>query len=303
MSTTAGAATMALVGMVFSLQSPLNRGLGRATGQVPAAFVNFAVGLLFVLVACLLAGQLDGVTRIGPDWWHALGGCMAAAYVLVGVVVVGRIGASGVAAGALTGQLLCSIAVDSNGWLGVSQRPFEWRVALGGAAVLLGTYMVVGLGRAGPEANGSRPPVDNLVPLVAMALAGALLGIQIPLNGLLAESTGDFASGLINFLTGGAVLAVALLVTGSARGLAGVRRVRWIYLGGGFCGALNAVAALALVDRLGAGTIAAATVTGQMVASLAIDRAGLFGLEPRRLDPARLFGAGLLVVGTIVVAR
>jgi transporter family-2 protein len=294
---------MALVGMFLSLQAPLNRGLGRVTGRVAAAFVNFSVGLVFVFFACLLAGQLGGLGQIGPNWWHALGGFLAAIYVLVALVVVARIGASGVAAGSLTGQLFCSVAVDSGGWLGVTQRPFEWRVLLGGTAVLLGTYMVVGRPRRERPA-GRRPRLDEtLVPFVAMALAGTLLGIQIPLNGLLAESTGDFASGLINFLTGGSVLALALLVTGSARGLAGVRRVRWIYLGGGFFGALNAVIALALVDQIGATTIAAATITGQMAASLAIDRVGILGLERRPLNPPRLLGAALLVIGTIVVAR
>jgi len=294
---------MALVGMVLSVQAPLNRGLGQVTGRVPAALVNFVVGLCFVFVACLLAGQLAGLGQIGPDWWHALGGCLAAIYVLVTLVMVARIGASGVAAGSLTGQLLCSVAIDSAGWLGVPQRSLEWRVLLGAAAVLLGTYMVVGLSwRERPTAYERRDHTA-LISFVVMVLAGVLLGIQIPLNGLLAESTGDFASALLNFLTGGSVLALAVLVTGSARNLAAVRRIRWVYLAGGLCGALNAIVALALVGQIGASTVAAATVTGQMVASLAIDRVGFLGLEQRQLNSRRLLGAGLLVIGTIIVAR
>src|SRR5262249_32925251 len=105
------------------------------------------------------------------------------------------------------------------------------------------------------------------------------------------------------FITGGTVLAVAVLLTGSAGGLSGVTRVRWLYLGGGVCGALNALVSLTLVDHIGAGTVAAATVTGQMIASLAIDRLGLCGLQPRPLSPRRLAGAVLLVAGTILVAR
>jgi transporter family-2 protein len=136
-----------------------------------------------------------------------------------------------------------------------------------------------------------------------MVLAGAMVGVQIPHNGLLAQSTGDLASGLLNFLTGGAVLAIAVLLTGTGRDLAGATRVRWVYLGGGLCGAVNALVALSLVDQIGAGTVAAATVTGQMIASLAIDRLGLFDLEPRPLSPRRLLGATLLVAGTILVAR
>jgi transporter family-2 protein len=294
---------MALVGVLLAQQAPLNRGLSRATGAIPAAFVNFAVGLTLMLAACLAAGKLDGLGRIGPEWWHALGGISGALYVLVGLLVVRRIGASGVAAGAVTGQLFSSVVIDATGALGIEQRPLEWRVLVGAVAVLFGTYMVAGLPWRQGRRDGELPLRATLLPLAAMVLAGALVGIQIPLNGLLAQSTGDLASGLLNFLTGGAVLTLAVLLTGSARDLAGVVRVRWAYLGGGVCGAVNALVALTLVDQIGAGTVAAATVTGQMIASLAIDRVGLFDLERRPLSPRRLAGAALLVAGTILVAR
>lgn len=303
MSPEAGAALMALVGVLLAQQAPLNRGLSNATGRVPAAFVNFAVGLTLIFVACLAAGQLGGLGRVGPDWWHALGGFCGASYVLVGLLVVRRIGASGVAAGAVTGQLFSSVVIDAGGLLGIDQRPLEWRVLLGAAAVLIGTYMIAGLPWRERRDGGEHPARETLLPLLAMAVAGALVGIQIPLNGLLAESTGDLASGLVNFITGGSLLLVAVLLTGTARGLAGVTKVHWVYLGGGVCGAVNALVALSLVDEIGAGTVAAATVTGQMLASLAIDRAGLFDLEPRPLNPRRLLGAALLVAGTILVAR
>jgi transporter family-2 protein len=294
---------MSLVGVLLAQQAPLNRGLSRATGAVPAAFVNFAVGLGLMLCACAAAGELGGLGRIGPEWWHALGGCVGAVYVLTALVAVRSIGASGVAAGTVTGQLLSSVVIDAGGLLGVETRPLEWRVLVGAGAVLVGTYLVAGLPWRQGRRDGEAPARATLVPLAAMAVVGAGVGFQIPLNGLLAESTGDLSSGLLNFVTGAAVLALALLFTRSARDLAGATRVRWVYLGGGLCGAVNALVALSLVDQIGAGTVTAALITGQMVASLAIDRAGVFGLEPRPLSARRLLGAALLVAGTILVAR
>jgi uncharacterized membrane protein YdcZ (DUF606 family) len=85
---------MALVGVLLAQQAPLNRGLARATGAVPAALVNFAVGLGLMLCACLAASELGGFGRIGPQWWHALGGCPGAFYVLIGLVAVRSIGAT-----------------------------------------------------------------------------------------------------------------------------------------------------------------------------------------------------------------
>jgi transporter family-2 protein len=312
LSPAAGAVVMALVGALLSQQAPVNRGLARVSGPVAAAFVNFAVGGVLLFVACAAAGELDGIGRIGPEWWHALGGCLGAVYVLTGLVVVRSIGASGVAAGTVTGQLVASVVIDAGGWLGVDHRPLGLRVLVGAVAVVAGTYLVAGLPWRRERAVAVAPdygarstdrPAGALLPLAAISAASALVGIQIPLNGLLAQSTGDFASGLLNFLVGGAVLAAALVLTGSVRGLAAVPGVRWYYLAGGVFGAINAFAALALVDEIGAGTVTAALVTGQMLASLAIDRAGLFDLHPRPLSPRRLAGAALLVAGTILVAR
>jgi transporter family-2 protein len=54
---------------------------------------------------------------------------------------------------------------------------------------------------------------------------------------------------------------------------------------------------------IGAGAVAAATVTGQLVASVIIDRLGILGLEQTPLSASRLIGVALLLVGTYLVVR
>jgi bacterial/archaeal transporter family-2 protein len=44
-------------------------------------------------------------------------------------------------------------------------------------------------------------------------------------------------------------------------------------------------------------------VTGQLIASVIIDRLGILGLEETPLTPARLIGVALLLVGTYLVVR
>lgn len=301
MTSAAGAVLMALVGAQLSQQAPVNRNLAQLTGAVPAAFVNFAVGGALMLACCLAFGGLGGLGEIGGRWWLALGGVMAAVFVLTALVAVRSIGASGVAAGAITGQLASSVVIDSTGALGVDLRALDAGIAVGVIAVVAGTFLVAYARE--PLAAASHPPARaQLLPLVAITAAGALLGVQIPLNGLLADSTGDLGSGLINFLVGGAVLALALPLTRSARGLKRLPRAHWYHLTGGIFGAVNALAALALVGEIGAATVAAATITGQLLASLTIDRLGLFGLERRPLSARRVAGAALLLAGTILVA-
>ena len=61
--------------------------------------------------------------------------------------------------------------------------------------------------------------------------------------------------------------------------------------------------ALLAVSAIGAGGVAAATVTGQLTAAVVIDRLGLFGLDQVAITPARVLGVGLLLAGTFLVLR
>ncbi len=47
----------------------------------------------------------------------------------------------------------------------------------------------------------------------------------------------------------------------------------------------------------------AATVTGQLVTSIAVDRLGAFGLTERPVSWSRLLGVALLAAGTFLVVR
>ena len=58
-----------------------------------------------------------------------------------------------------------------------------------------------------------------------------------------------------------------------------------------------------MVTVIGAGGVAAATVAGQLTASVAIDRLGLFGLDQVPLSPGRILGVALLIAGTLLIVR
>ena len=60
---------------------------------------------------------------------------------------------------------------------------------------------------------------------------------------------------------------------------------------------------LVTVSTIGAGAVAAATVTGQLTASVIIDRLGILGLEEQPLSPERIAGVALLLAGTYLVVR
>jgi bacterial/archaeal transporter family-2 protein len=301
MSVAAGVAVIVLVGMLGAPQAPINRGLATATGPLGAACTNFLVGLALVAAACLVAGRIGGVWDVWdvpPE--HALGGLLGTVYVLSALIGVGSIGASGVTAATVAGQLTASLALDASGALGLEQRSLTVVVALGALAVFLGTYLVVA-GRDDAHADENRP-LRHLVPTCLVVVGGLALGVQHPLNGHLGSEIGDLPAAVVSFALGGLVLLALLAARREITRLAGIARVPWRYRAGGAIGAVIVTASLALVDTIGAGALAAATVTGLAIASLALDRAGALGLRRRPLTPRRLAGVLLVVGGTVLVA-
>jgi transporter family-2 protein len=145
--------------------------------------------------------------------------------------------------------------------------------------------------------------VDRGVAVVLTASAGGLIALQAPINAGLGRSTGSLPAALVSFLVGTIALAAIVVLSGKAGGLTSTFDAGWYYLLGGLLGAVYVANALIAVTTIGAGGVAAATVTGQLTASVLIDRLGLFGLDQVPLSPERLVGVGLLLAGTVLVVR
>ena len=82
----------AAVGGLIALQAPINAGLGRSTGSLPAAFVSFLVGTLLLALIVVLAGHTSGLgSAFDVPWYYLVGGILGAAYVTVALVSVSTI--------------------------------------------------------------------------------------------------------------------------------------------------------------------------------------------------------------------
>ncbi len=142
-----GAAVLltAFTGGLVALQAPVNSVLGRAVGTWQAAFVSFAIGT--VALACIAALATGGLGQISEvrnvSWVYLTGGLLGAAYVTSILVTVRTLGAGGVVAATIAGQLAVSVVVDHFGLLGVAKQPITVLRVLGIALLALGTYLVV----------------------------------------------------------------------------------------------------------------------------------------------------------------
>jgi transporter family-2 protein len=145
--------------------------------------------------------------------------------------------------------------------------------------------------------------MDKGLAVLFMAVVGGLIALQAPVNAGLGKATGSFAAALVSFAIGTAVLAAIVVLSGKASGVAEATSVEWYYLIGGILGAAYVFTSLVVVDEIGAGGVAAATITGQLTASVVLDRLGVLGLEETPLTFERMVGVALLLAGTYLVVR
>ncbi len=137
------------------------------------------------------------------------------------------------------------------------------------------------------------------------AIAGGLVALQPPLNARLSDTVGSLPAAAVSFTVGTVCLVTLALIFGGGFGdLRSTGDLPWYYLvGGGLVGATYVTTVLITVQSLGAGGVTAATVAGQLTASILIDRAGALGLAERAITPGRLAGVAFLVLGVVLVVR
>jgi len=134
-------------------------------------------------------------------------------------------------------------------------------------------------------------------------LVGAMLPLQAIFNARLGRVLGTpiWASCLSGAVTTITLLVFGLVVTRGLPRTAGAAELPWWAWTGGLSGVVALAGMAATVPRLGAATMIAMVVTGQVVFSLVLDRFGLFGLTASPLTPQRMLAACLLLTGAILI--
>jgi bacterial/archaeal transporter family-2 protein len=138
-------AVAAVVGGLVATQAPLNSQLGRVVGGVNASVVALAVSFVALLTLATLTDGLGGIRRIGDAPLHvAIGGGLAGAlYVGSIVFTVRALGAGGLTALTIAGQLGIAMVIDHFGWLGVERSPITAAKVSGVVLLALGAWLVI----------------------------------------------------------------------------------------------------------------------------------------------------------------
>jgi transporter family-2 protein len=132
-------------GALVAMQAPINSRLGKTVGGVQAATFSFLVGTAaLVVISFILRGGLGSLGHVGKvPWWALVGGLLGAVYVFVALEAVKTLGASGLTAVVITGQLAMSVLIDRFGLLGVARTPITLERVLGIVLLIAGVVLVV----------------------------------------------------------------------------------------------------------------------------------------------------------------
>jgi bacterial/archaeal transporter family-2 protein len=137
--------TVAAGGFVAA-QAPANNVLSKSLGTFGAASVNFVMGTICVLaITFAFAGGFSGEEGAStPPWYYwVIGGLGGVAIVVTTLVAVRELGAGGVTAAVIAGQLALSVVLDRLGVLGLDERAVTWEKVLGIALLAAGTVLIV----------------------------------------------------------------------------------------------------------------------------------------------------------------
>ena len=145
MSKTVAVLIGAGAGCLVGMQAPINSRLGKSIGSLQAASFSFLVGTLaLVSLTFVLHGGLGSFGQLGRvPWWALIGGLLGAVYVFVALQAVRTLGASGLTAVVIAGQLLISVAIDRFGLLGVAKQSIDVQRIVGLVLLVAGVALVV----------------------------------------------------------------------------------------------------------------------------------------------------------------
>ncbi len=265
----------ALSGILISFQARANGELSlRLDNGLQAAFISFSSGLLLIALISVFNPTIKNGARrlraavaakeIAP--WTLFAGALGGAFVAVQTQIVPLIGVAIYSVASIAGQSATSLLVDRIGFTGGGKKPISIR-RIAAAVVTVLAVLVSVLDRI--DARNL-----SLIAVALAGLAGAIVGVQRALNGLINEHSGQsFTTSLLNFIMGSSALGIALLIAvaiGKVEFVALPAGPWWIYMGGTI-GVIYIAFTSTIVQHLGVLTFTLFSTGGQLIGALFID--------------------------------
>ncbi|HXH76394.1 MAG TPA: DMT family transporter [Bacteriovoracaceae bacterium] len=141
--------------------------------------------------------------------------------------------------------------------------------------------------------------------IITAVIIGALMPVQAGINAELTRLVQHpYLGALISFFMGTVLLSLIVIVQGIP--VSEIKRLTTaspILFVGGFLGALFVGSSIFLIPKLGATTMIAAYITGQLLMSVCMDHYGWFGIPVNHISMTKICGLFMLFVGLFMVMR
>ena len=144
----------------------------------------------------------------------------------------------------------------------------------------------------------------SMIPFIFLALiAGSCLPTQAGINSQLnlwvrspiIAATISFAVGTLGLIVYGLVLRIPRPVISQFAGCP------WWIWSGGLLGAFFVASIILLAPKLGATSMVALVIAGQMLTSLFLDHFGLIGYQVQSISPGRMIGVACMIGGVVLI--
>jgi len=144
--------------------------------------------------------------------------------------------------------------------------------------------------------------MESIILIILIGLAGGIaVGLQSPMASIITQRLGIFESVFIVHIGGALIALIPLLIYGSK--FAQWRSVPWYAFGAGIFGLVVIAAISYMIPRVGVAASITTVVAGQLLVGIILDHYGLLGATVRALDPTRVLGLGVVLVGVWLTVK
>ena len=131
-------------GGLVAMQAPINGVLGRSAGKLAAASISFVIGTAVLVAITAVSGSEVNLSDAAKlPWYYFIGGLLGAAYVTTVLITVRTLGAGGVTAATIAGQLSTSVVLDRLGAFGLPEKQVTLARVVGVALLAAGVFLIV----------------------------------------------------------------------------------------------------------------------------------------------------------------
>lgn len=135
-----------VAGVAVAVQSALNARLGTVVGLSSfAALMSFVTGLVPILLYFAIEShgfQMSNYDFSQLKFHYFLGGVLGAAYVMIIILSVPKLGAATVLAVTIASQVVLGAVMDHFGWLYLQQRTFSLGRMFGVVSIVTGAVLI-----------------------------------------------------------------------------------------------------------------------------------------------------------------